>query len=167
MWITRTQANTITENNNLDDKWSLLSDDDKDKYLEKASTTLNGVPFRTDNEPLIGDRYKDGFSTDANGNTISDQPIPTNLMNAVAYLAVWYIDNPIDELTLLNEDIEASLSPFLANMPTTVQQILWNYIIDEWKGRDYLKEVARKLRETEESRLQRNAGYPISYVEAE
>ena len=143
MWISVIQADQVLQDTARDNGWSDLSTSDKTKFIKRASDTINIYPFNTDTEPLTGSRYTNGFASDANGFAITSQPIPENLRNCVAVLAHWYFLNPKDDLTLLNADIENSLSPFVANLPAVVQQCLWPYLTDEYKGFRYFREISR------------------------
>lgn len=170
-WITIEKADDIIKNTRNSAQWEALQDDEKTSLLERASTVLDGVPFKTDVTPIRVTRISDGFYADADGNAIADFEAPMNLLKACGYLAAWFIENPLDDITLLNEDINNSLTPFMANLPATVQQILWVYIIDEWKGVEYqvaradLERAAAKTAQV--TRPGRNPARPIEYKDSE
>ena len=145
-WITVDQCNDFLTNTGRQEGWQDVGEKEQTAYVARASADLNAIPFADDIEPLFGQRFADGFYANSLGEAITDQPMPENLLAATAILAHYYYLNPRADLNLLDADIDNSLSPFIANLPAQTQQALWPYLLDEWKGRLFYREINRNKR---------------------
>lgn len=134
MWITRSTMNQLLS----EEGYAQLNGD---THLVKASRRLESVPFLTDRinpDGTLHDRphgrFMNGFVPDSQGNPIMEQPIPTVLASAVAYLAHWYLEFPLNQDLHHLELNDSNTSPFIADLPLRVQNALWPYLSNEAKG---------------------------------
>ena len=105
-------------------------------HIENASSRIEAVPFK-DADKYNSPRFLNGFYTNASG-VATSEPIPDDLLQATAFLAYWYRENPDTDRTLVGSELDASSSlvPALADLPLRVQSILFKYITDELKPGD-------------------------------
>ena len=173
-YLTTAQATAILEAEGNTRTWGSLSSTDKGRMVEKATRRIESIPFRMDEELGYRDheRFLDGKYTDSNGAAIADQTMPKDLQIATATLARWYSDNEnVEDITVGEGDIaDDSLTPFMQDIPISIQTALWNYLSDEAKGINHLAlqtDIAREKRQQEIAlniRTGRNFAAPITYT---
>ena len=148
-WITVAQADTILVGASLDELWRPVADANKLKHVQGATNRLEAIPFKSDAQnaaglylPRLYGRYVDGFVPDGVG-AVTAQPIPPVLAYAVAFLAAFLQQHPVDDFKF-EEGIADTLSAHLQGIPIEVQRAIWSYIIDEYKGIDFLSALTEE-----------------------
>lgn len=162
-YLTAQQATQILENEGNTKAW-YENEDDQDYYVQRATRRIEAVPFANDTDQRP--RFVEGHYSDASGNPIADQPMPQDLQHATAILARWYAEFPDSDKTLIGKDqeVDNALSPWLADLPLSVQSVLMNYAADEIKPTNSLA-AQKELRQREQPRQGPQTSIGINYVE--
>lgn len=135
-YLTVAQADAILEAEGNTADWQDLDDAGKLQFLNRASRRIDAVPFEHE---TARPRFVDGSYADANGAAIVEQPMPEELQQATAVLARWYAEYPQSETGfdgIEDTRTEAALSPFLYDLPVSIQSVLMRYIAEEGQPLD-------------------------------
>ena len=102
------------------DSWRLHSEEYKLQLVQRATDRIEMLQFKQDNALTVrtGERY-------------TPSTVPDNIKTATAVLAGWYGDSPLLRYALQGDTLEDAMSPHLADMPLTVQNLLYPYITDK------------------------------------
>ena len=163
-WITTTRANQIADARG-DVPFKDAGTNQKKKALEMASDRLNLVPFKNERHfnadgsmantgHFQYGRFVDGFSVNANGQTIPTQRIPIPLESAVYDLAAFYFENPNVELNQV--DVDSEIPVLLRDIPSHVVLGIWPYMDDSIKSPDYRPDTLTPEQQAEQN-LRREA----------
>ena len=85
--------------------------------VKRASQRIDGLVM--DGEDLT--RSTERYTNNMGPGMVA---IPQRMKAAVAELALWYIDNPLDQNTSTGENLINALSPQMADLPLNVQTLL-------------------------------------------
>ena len=100
--------------------WSPLDEEVKLEYIQRATDRLEMLQFKQDNPVVlrIGERY-------------TASTVPDNIKTATSILAGWYADSPLLRYEIQGDTLEDAMSPHLADLPITVQNLVFPFITDK------------------------------------
>lgn len=108
------------------DTWDDHTDAAKLQFLQRATDRLEMLQFKVDNPVTVRTQPRYG----------QELEVPENIQVATALLAGWYGDTPLLKFELQGDSLEQAMSPQVADLPLTVQNLVFPFLTDPVQAND-------------------------------